>query len=117
MNNQIERHGGICEELNKLYAKKNADYGDSFHKTFEDEGWAMVRIRLRDKFERVCSLTRQQDRKVADETLRDTLIDLANYSIMAVMELDEQKQAEYLEELRRKEELSKYAVSTSTQRP
>lgn len=86
-------HRQLCNDLNQLYAAKNADYGDSFHETFLDEGWAMVRIRLGDKYRRICELTRRSTQKVADESLRDTLIDLANYALMAVMELDREKKA------------------------
>lgn len=86
----LKLHASICGELNELYEKKNADYGDSFHKTFLEEGWAMPRIRLRDKFERVCSLTRRPEAQRVDESLRDTLIDLANYAVMAIMEIDRQ---------------------------
>ena len=45
-------HREICEEINDLYARKNHDYGDSFHQTFVEEGMAMARIRLGDKFNR-----------------------------------------------------------------
>jgi hypothetical protein len=31
-------HREICEEINDLYARKNHDYGDSFHQTFVEEG-------------------------------------------------------------------------------
>lgn len=49
---KVLRHKAICDELNKLYEKKNHDYGDSFHQTFVEEGLAMTRIRLGDKFSR-----------------------------------------------------------------
>lgn len=84
----VLQHKLICEYLNDLYARKNADYGDSFHQTFLEEGWAMPRIRLSDKLNRFKTLSRVEDSKVKDESLRDTLIDLANYAIMSVMELD-----------------------------
>ena len=84
----VLQHKLICEYLNDLYARKNADYGDSFHLTFLEEGWAMPRIRLSDKLNRIKTLSRVEDSKVKDESLRDTLIDLANYAIMSVMELD-----------------------------
>lgn len=84
----VSKHEKICKELNDLYAKKNYDYGDSFHETFLEEGMSMVRIRLSDKLNRIKQLTKDSSRKVNDESLRDTLMDLANYSIMAVMELD-----------------------------
>lgn len=84
----VLQHKLICEYLNDLYARKNADYGDSFHLAFLEEGWAMPRIRLSDKLNRFKMLSRAWDSKVKDESLRDTLIDLANYAIMSVMELD-----------------------------
>ena len=86
----VEKHKSICRCLNDLYAKKNADYGNSFHDSFLEEGWAMPRIRLCDKMNRLKSLTKNGKQKVKDESIRDTLLDLANYSIMTVMELDAQ---------------------------
>lgn len=81
-------HSAICCELNGLYEMKNRDYGDSFHKTYLEEGMAMARIRLTDKLERFKKLTREGGRAVKDESIRDTLIDMANYAIMTVMEMD-----------------------------
>lgn len=81
-------HESICKELNELYKKKNADYGDSFHESYLEEGMTMVRIRLGDKWNRFKVLSKGAEQKVKDESIRDTLLDLANYAIMTVMELD-----------------------------
>lgn len=54
---KVQRHKIICEEINDLYARKNHDYGDSFHQTFVEEGMAMARIRLGDKFNRFKTLS------------------------------------------------------------
>lgn len=89
---KVAHHRMICDEINELYAKKNHDYGDSFAQSFREEGMAMVRIRLGDKFNRLKALTRGGEQKVADESIRDTLIDLANYAIMAVLEMEGEKQ-------------------------
>lgn len=86
--NKVERHREVCLEMNDLYERKNHDYGDSFHKSFMDEGMAMPRIRLGDKLNRFCALTRGKDAKVSDESVRDTLIDLANYAIMTIVEME-----------------------------
>ena len=88
MSNKIEKHLKICNELNALYAKKNHDYGDSFHLSFVDEGMAMARIRLSDKLNRFKTLSRSTKREVTDESMRDTLIDLANYAIMTILEME-----------------------------
>ena len=85
---KVERHMNLCREINDLYARKNADYGDSFHTSFEEEGMAMVRIRLGDKFNRFKTLSRGNEQKVKDESIRDTLLDLANYALMTVLEME-----------------------------
>lgn len=97
--NKIARHKALCDGLNALYARKNHDYGDSFHQTFVEEGLAMARIRLGDKFSRFKTLSRisptdSTQQQVTDESIRDTLLDLANYAIMTVLELDECCRAE-----------------------
>jgi len=85
---KVERHLSLCTEINNLYAKKNHDYGDSFHTTFVEEGMAMARIRLGDKFNRFKTLSRNCEQKVNDESIRDTLLDLANYALMTVLEME-----------------------------
>lgn len=86
---KVDRHMEICEGLNEIYERKNHDYGDSFHDTFVEEGMAMARIRLSDKLNRFKKLSKaDSEQKVNDESIRDTLLDLANYAIMTVMEMD-----------------------------
>lgn len=84
----VIQHANICYELNNLYERKNRDYGDSFHTSYLEEGVAMARIRLGDKLNRFKTLTKGEQQMVNDESIRDTLIDLANYAIMTVMEMD-----------------------------
>lgn len=80
-------HALVCKELTTLYGKKNHDYGNSFSESFKEYGLTMPAIRLDDKFRRFKQLIKHEG-EVEDESIRDTLIDLANYSIMTVMELD-----------------------------
>ena len=89
---KVEKHKELCDYLNNLYARKNADYGDSFHLSYIEEGMAMPRIRLGDKLNRFKQLSKcASSQQVNDESIRDTLIDLANYAIMTVLELDEEQ--------------------------
>lgn len=83
---RVWKHDDICKELNGIYHKKNEDYGDSFSKQFEEYGLTSSAIRLEDKFLRFKNLI-NNIAQVEDETLEDTLLDLANYAIMTVMEL------------------------------
>lgn len=87
----VKKHRIICEELSNIYERKNRDYGNSFHNTFVEEGYAMARIRLSDKLNRFKTLTRTGEQHVTDESVRDTLLDLANYAIMTVIEMESGK--------------------------
>lgn len=84
--NKVQTHEAICKELNALYARKNADYGDSFGKSFKEYGLTMACIRLEDKLNRIKAL-RTKEAQVNDESILDTLMDLANYSIMTLVEM------------------------------
>lgn len=84
--NKIVKHKEICESLNALYEAKNADYGDSFGKSYKEYGLTMSCIRLEDKLNRLKSLNYNKFSKVNDESIEDTLMDLANYAIMTLIE-------------------------------
>lgn len=84
----------VTLQLRNIYDAKNRDYGDSFSQSFKEEGMAMVRIRLGDKLNRLKNLTRGAEQQVKDESVRDTLMDLANYAIMTIMELDKKDSTE-----------------------
>ena len=84
-------HKSICDHLNEVYVAKNHDYGDSFHQTFLEEGMAMPRIRLGDKFSRFKNLSRGVENMVSDESLIDTLLDMANYAVMTIVEIEVSK--------------------------
>lgn len=84
--NNVNEHGKICKELNALYSAKNHDYGDSFRKTREIVP-ASILVRLHDKLGRLDSLLMAPETaKVKDESIDDTLKDLANYAIMELVE-------------------------------
>ena len=85
----MERFREITEEMRTLYERKNADYGDSFEKSCDEWGLISCVIRLSDKIERLESLCRNGETRVEDESLRDTLIDLAKYAVMGIGWLDE----------------------------
>ena len=85
----MERFREITEEMRTLYERKNADYGDSFEKSCDEWGLISCVIRLSDKIARLKSLCRNGETRVEDESLRDTLIDLANYAVMGIGWLDE----------------------------
>ena len=75
--NRIEQMKKIQGETLDLFTKKNNDYGDAFVKY----GPIGVLMRIEDKLHHYMSIT--------NKGIRDTLIDLHNYSAMALMLLDE----------------------------
>ena len=81
------RHEDVCAELNRIYKAKQNDYGDSFGKSIEEWGLIAAVIRMDDKMRRLKNLITCE--RQVDETMRDTLLDLANYSIMAVMTMED----------------------------
>ena len=85
---RVEQMKKIQNEALELFTKKNADYGDAFAKY----GVIGVLMRIEDKLQRSMSITKNGVNLVNlvnDEGIRDTLIDLHNYSAMALMLLDE----------------------------
>ena len=81
----------ITEEMNALYERKNHDYGNSFSETFRKLGIISAATRMLDKMNRIVSLVTKDQQKVNDESMRDTLIDIANYAVMTIMEIDKKK--------------------------
>ena len=85
--NRIEQMQKVQNEGLELFKKKNQDYGDAF----ANYGVVGVLVRMGDKIARLQSITTKAVSLVNTESLRDTLIDLHNYSAMAIMLLDEDK--------------------------
>lgn len=77
----------LMSEMLKIYRDKNADYGDSFSKSYEEFGLTAPVIRMSDKMERLKSLSKAEAR-IKDESIRDTLVDIANYAMMTVIEME-----------------------------
>jgi len=67
--------------LNETLKKKNKDYGDSYVKSVERFGEWVILVRLMDKFNRLEQLIKTGEQKV-DESIEDTLLDLAGYCIL-----------------------------------
>ena len=83
--NRLLQMKTIQAEALELFKKKNIDYGDAF----AIYGTIGVLMRIQDKLKRFISITKNGLNLVNDEGLRDTLIDLHNYSAMSLMLIDE----------------------------
>lgn len=88
---KIKIHGELCNKLKKLYETKNSDYGDIMHPLFEEYGLTAFNVLFDIKLNRIKSL---QFKKGNYESLEDSLLDLANYALIAVTELTDKKNEE-----------------------
>lgn len=88
MSNEV-KHELICKELTEIYIAKNHDYGNSFSETFEKLGLISAVTRITDKVNRLQSLCKNNGQLIKNESIEDTLKDLANYAIMTLIELEE----------------------------
>lgn len=89
----VQEHRELTEQLNWLYKVKNAKYGDSFGKKVRKRGLKSALDRMEDKWNRLEHLIENnEDGSDTDESLEDTLVDLANYCLMTVMEINHAKE-------------------------
>lgn len=93
--NRVEIHKHICDQLNKVYSNKNHDYGNAFYEIRKKYPYS-VNIRLWDKLMRLDKLiSNESERYVEDEKIEDTLLDMANYCIMELIERIVEKDSEH----------------------
>lgn len=79
--NRVEQMKIIHDEALEVFKQKNTDYGDSF-KQF---GMIGLLTRIQDKINRCLTITKNGIHLVDDESLKDTLLDLHNYTAIALM--------------------------------
>ena len=84
--NRLGIYQTIVNGMEETYKAKNSDYGNSVGDTFEKFGDVSFITRISDKYNRILSLTMSDDVKVKDEKLEDTILDLANYCILWLVE-------------------------------
>lgn len=94
---------GILEQMLRTYKEKNHDYGGSFDKTLDEFGLVAAVVRLEDKVNRLAALIKSDNQLVRDESIRDTLQDLANYAVLTLVYTDEATHSEwYLQDVQNK---------------
>ena len=88
----VKKFKEVAEQICNLYEKKNAVYGDSYSKTYDLLGVISAATRISDKYNRLCNIVKNPDIDNLGESLEDTLMDLAAYSIMTIIKLKENEQ-------------------------
>lgn len=87
VNMNVVSFRAIQDKLVNIYAKKNHDYGDSFNEGCNKLGVGYAFSRIFDKTKRFQTLAKgimnnSLSIEVQDETMEDTIMDLANYCVM-----------------------------------
>lgn len=83
------RFRDITEKMRETFLKKNHDYGNSFHETwdeFGDKGIITALTQISHKYHRLMNIG-LGTKPLVDESIDDTLLDMANYCILTIMEL------------------------------
>lgn len=92
VNDKVETFSKIVKEMTELYAKKNHDYGNSFDDGCDKIGTGYPLGRLLDKMNRLIACMGKEDKMQINESIEDTLKDLACYSVMTLSYLKRKKQ-------------------------
>lgn len=93
MNNILEKHKELCDRIHDTCVAKNHDYGNSASDLYNKFGLISYIVRMNDKMNRINTLIKREA-EVKDEKITDTLLDLANYCLLAVADMELEKENE-----------------------
>jgi hypothetical protein len=83
----------ILNNLEETYKAKNNDYGNSVADTYKKFGDLSFLVRITDKYNRLLTLCNpNNEQKVKDEKIDDTILDLANYCLLWLVEREYKEQ-------------------------
>ena len=91
VDDNVETFATIVKEMCELYAKKNHDYGNSFDEGCDKLGVSYPLGRLLDKMNRLIACMGKEETMQINESIEDTLTDLACYSVMTISYLKRKK--------------------------
>ena len=107
---ELQMFKNLTEKMNEIFTNKRHDYGPSTEETFRKFGAVSMLVRMHDKLNRLDNLlTAHVQNKVTDESIDDTLLDLANYALITVLERHK-AETEKMENGLEKLELERYRV-------
>lgn len=84
----------ILNNLEETYKNKNNDYGNSVADTYKKFGDLSFLVRITDKYNRLMTLCNPNapEQMVKDEKIDDTILDLANYCLLWLVEKEYKNQ-------------------------
>lgn len=85
-----QAHLDLCEKIHDVYKRKNADYGGSFTELYNKFGIQAANVFITIKYNRFQELL-EKEAQVVNESIDDTLLDLANYCLLTLVERNVRK--------------------------
>lgn len=86
---EVRRFKELITKMYETFKKKRNDYGPSTRDTWEKYGPISMLVRMDDKMNRFKNLAIGDTKQlVKDESVKDTLLDLANYALITILELE-----------------------------
>ena len=88
------RFSQILKELEEIHNRKNDDYAGQNKDplaNLREFGWKGGVVRISDKYFRLKNFTKSEKLSIKDETIIDTLNDLANYAILTRILYEDEK--------------------------
>ena len=97
MNKQSKRFYEIIDVIKKLHDKKQHDYADTddifanfrLSELTGTPAWQGSIIRMGDKYARLCNFIKKGEFKFKEENIKDTLMDMAIYSLITMILFEE----------------------------
>lgn len=84
---EIKIFNSLTEQMNDVFSKKRRDYGQTTSETFAKFGPISMLVRMHDKMGRLDNLLGKGQQNFVSESIEDTLLDLANYALITILEL------------------------------
>lgn len=96
MVNESNPFKDYTNHLAETLQEKNKAYGDSFTKSVDKYGLSVIGVRLSDKYNRIEHLITHNELKENDESLEDTLLDMAGYAVLGLKYLKEHEEWNFI---------------------
>jgi hypothetical protein len=84
---EIEFFNTLTARMSDTFARKRQNYGQTTTETFRKFGPISMLTRMHDKMGRLDNLLGRGETDLCSESIEDTLLDLANYALITILEI------------------------------
>ena len=84
---EIKMFDELTKQMSSTFAAKRKDYGQTTSETYDKFGPVSMLVRMHDKMGRLDNLLGKSMKNNVGEKVEDTLLDLANYALITILEI------------------------------